>query len=41
MKVFLENILGFDRIHKNKIYIFYFFKGEINLKFLWFFFLFF
>jgi undecaprenyl pyrophosphate synthase len=31
MKIYLENFLGFDRMHKNKIYIF--FLGEINSSF--------
>jgi len=31
MKIYLENFLGFDRMHKNKI--FFCFLGEINLSF--------
>jgi hypothetical protein len=37
MKIYLENILGFGHMHENKI-SFFFLKGEINLKYLRFFF---
>jgi len=40
MKICLENSLGSDRMHENKIYffvIFCFLKGEINFKVLRFF----
>jgi len=36
MKIYLENFLGSDRMHENKIY-FLFLKGKINLKVLRFF----